>query len=55
MRKDPLASVSRIVTGQTEPIPGVPQVRNAAGGYVFAKYQWTSLEDLCRGSSCPRR
>src|SRR6266567_6025630 len=46
MRKDPLASVSRIVTGQIEPIPGVPQVRNAAGGYVFAKDQWTSLEDF---------
>src|SRR6266568_4555284 len=46
MRKDPLASVSRIATGQTRPIPGVPQVRNAAGGYVFAKDQWTSLEDF---------
>ena len=46
MRRDPLAAVSTVATPQTMPIPGTSQVRNAAGGYVFAKDEWTSLEDF---------
>src|SRR5215471_14153880 len=45
--RDPLASVSARATPQTRPIPGrTDQVRNAAGGYVFAKDDWTRLEDF---------
>ncbi|MER5326162.1 TROVE domain-containing protein [Streptosporangium roseum] len=47
MARDPLASVSAIATPQTRRIPGrTDQVRNAAGGYVFAKDTWTRLEDF---------
>lgn len=47
MARDPLAAVSTIVTPQTQPIPGrTDQVKNAAGGYVFAKDVWTRLEDF---------
>ncbi|MFI6182469.1 TROVE domain-containing protein [Nonomuraea sp. NPDC051191] len=45
--RDPLAGVSAIATPQTRPIPGRPdQVRNAAGGHVFAKDVWRKLEDF---------
>jgi 60 kDa SS-A/Ro ribonucleoprotein len=47
MARDPLANVSTIATPQTEPIPGrTDQVKNAAGGYVFAKDVWARLEDF---------
>ncbi|MER5419527.1 hypothetical protein [Streptosporangium roseum] len=47
MARAPLASVSTIATPQTRRIPGrTDQVRNAAGGYVFAKDTWTRLEDF---------
>ncbi|MEU1387980.1 MULTISPECIES: TROVE domain-containing protein [unclassified Nonomuraea] len=47
MARDPLAGVSAIATPQTHPIPGrSDQVRNAAGGYVFAKDVWRRLEDF---------
>ncbi|YCK39861.1 TROVE domain-containing protein [Actinomadura sp. ATCC 39365] len=47
MARDPLASVSAIATQQTHPIPGrTDQVKNAAGGYVFAKDVWRKLEDF---------
>ena len=46
MRRDPLAAVNLATTSQTKPIPGVSQVRNAAGGYVFAKDLWNQLEDF---------
>jgi 60 kDa SS-A/Ro ribonucleoprotein len=48
MARDPLASVSTVVTPQTKPIPGreAEQVRNNAGGYGFAKDLWTRLEDF---------
>ncbi|MFC5833885.1 TROVE domain-containing protein [Nonomuraea insulae] len=45
--RDPLAGVSAIATPQTRPLPGhTGQVRNAAGGYVFAKDLWRRLEDF---------
>ncbi len=47
MARDPLVSVSTIATPQTQRIPGrTDQVKNAAGGYVFAKDLWTRLEDF---------
>ncbi|MGW2219732.1 TROVE domain-containing protein [Nonomuraea sp. NPDC001684] len=47
MARDPLASVSAFATPQTQPIPGrTDQVRNAAGGYAFAKDVWRKLEDF---------
>jgi 60 kDa SS-A/Ro ribonucleoprotein len=47
MARDPLAAVSTLATPQSQPIPGrTDQVRNAAGGYVFAKDLWTRLEDF---------
>lgn len=47
MARDPLANVSTIATPQNEPIPGrTDQVKNAAGGYLFAKDVWTRLEDF---------
>jgi 60 kDa SS-A/Ro ribonucleoprotein len=44
--RDPLATITAARTPQTQPLPGRAQVRNAAGGYVFAKDQWTQLEDF---------
>ncbi|GGK61571.1 RNA-binding protein [Sphaerisporangium melleum] len=47
MARDPLASVSTIATLQTQRIPGrADQVKNAAGGYAYAKDTWTRLEDF---------
>ena len=47
MARDPLATISTVRTPQTQPIPGrADQVRNAAGGYVFAKDLFTRLEDF---------
>ncbi|WP_219460968.1 TROVE domain-containing protein [Nonomuraea rhizosphaerae] len=47
MARDPLAAVSAVATPQNQPIPGrTDQVRNAAGGYAFAKDLWTRLEDF---------
>ncbi|RBQ18296.1 TROVE domain-containing protein [Spongiactinospora rosea] len=47
MANDPLAGVSRFATPQRRPMPGRPgQVRNAAGGYVFAKDLWDRVEDF---------
>lgn len=48
MARDPLASVSTFQTPQSRPIPDreTEQVRNNAGGYVFAKDLWTRLEDF---------
>ena len=46
MRQDPLAAVSLAATPQTKPIPGTAQVKNAAGGYVFAEDQWNWVEDF---------
>ncbi len=47
MTRDPLAAVSTVATPQTQRIPGrTDQVRNAAGGYVFAKDTWTKVEDF---------
>lgn len=47
MARDPLAAISTISTPQTQPIPGrTDQVRNAAGGYVFAKDMLSRLEDF---------
>lgn len=47
MTRDPLATINVHATPQTQPIPGrTDQVRNNAGGYVFAKDLWTKLEDF---------
>jgi 60 kDa SS-A/Ro ribonucleoprotein len=47
MPRDPLAAISTVATPQTKPVPGrADQVRNNAGGYVFAKDLWTRLEDF---------
>jgi TROVE domain len=47
MARDPLAAVSLTATPQTQPIPGrTDQVRNNAGGYVFAKDLFTKVEDF---------
>lgn len=47
MPHDPLAAISTVATPQTRPVPGrADQVRNNAGGYVFAKDLWTRLEDF---------
>jgi 60 kDa SS-A/Ro ribonucleoprotein len=43
----PLAAISTVATPQTRPVPGrADQVRNNAGGFVFAKDLWTQLEDF---------
>ncbi|TMR08520.1 TROVE domain-containing protein [Nonomuraea turkmeniaca] len=45
--RDPLAGISAIATPQAQPLPGrTDQVRNAAGGYVFAKDVWQRVEDF---------
>jgi 60 kDa SS-A/Ro ribonucleoprotein len=44
--RDALARVSALATPQRRPIAGRDQVRNAAGGYVFAKDLWTQVEDF---------
>ncbi len=44
--RNPLARVSTVASPQSRPIPGRDQVRNAAGGYVFAKDIWTQVEDF---------
>ena len=44
--RDPLAQINGAATPQTKPIPGRAQVRNAAGGYVFGKDDWTRVEDF---------
>lgn len=47
MSRDPLAAISTAATPQTQPVPGrVDQVRNNAGGFVFAKDLWTRFEDF---------
>jgi 60 kDa SS-A/Ro ribonucleoprotein len=47
MPRDPLAAISAVATPQTRPVPGrVDQIRDNAGGYVFAKDLWTKLEDF---------
>jgi 60 kDa SS-A/Ro ribonucleoprotein len=47
MPRDPLATLSAVVTPQSRPVPGrTDQVRDNAGGYVFAKDLWTRLEDF---------
>lgn len=47
MARDPLAAISTVRTPQAQPIPGrTDQVRNAAGGFVFAKDLFTRLEDF---------
>jgi 60 kDa SS-A/Ro ribonucleoprotein len=47
MSRDPLAAISTVATSQTRPVPGrADQVRNNAGGYVFAKDLWTRFEDF---------
>jgi 60 kDa SS-A/Ro ribonucleoprotein len=47
MRRDPLAAVATVVTPQTQPVPGrTDQIRNNAGGYVYAKDLWIRLEDF---------
>lgn len=46
MPRDPLARVSTIATPQSQPIPGEKQVKNAAGGYVYAKDLRERLEDF---------
>jgi 60 kDa SS-A/Ro ribonucleoprotein len=47
MPRDPLAAISAATTPQTQPIPGrTDQVRNNAGGYVYAKDLWTQAEDF---------
>jgi len=47
MPRDPLASVTTLATPQNQPVPGrADQVRDNAGGYVFAKDLWTRLEDF---------
>lgn len=48
MSRDPLARITMGATPQSQPLPGraADQVRNAAGGYVFAKDVWTRLEDF---------
>lgn len=53
MARDPLAAISTIATPQTQRIPGrTDQVKNAAGGYVFAKDTWTRLEDFILLGTC---
>ena len=44
--RDALARVSALATPQRRPLAGRSQVRNAAGGYVFAKDLWTQVEDF---------
>ena len=47
MPRDPLATITTIATPQNRPVPGrTDQVRNSAGGYVFAKDQRGKLEDF---------
>jgi 60 kDa SS-A/Ro ribonucleoprotein len=44
--RDALARISALATPQRHPLAGRRQVRNAAGGYVFAKDLWTQVEDF---------
>src|SRR5579864_6025273 len=44
--RDPLARLSAVMTPQNRPLAGRGQVRNAAGGYVFAQDLWTRVEDF---------
>lgn len=46
--RDPLASPTAPATPQTRPLPGreADQVRNPAGGFVFALDMWRRLEDF---------
>jgi 60 kDa SS-A/Ro ribonucleoprotein len=44
--RDALARVSALATPQRRPLAGREQVRNAAGGYVFAADMWTQVEDF---------
>jgi len=47
MPRDPLAAVTTVAAPQHQPVPGrADQIRNNAGGYVFAKDLWTRLEDF---------
>lgn len=47
MARDPLAAITTVATPQTRPVPGrAGQVRNNAGGYVFARDLWERLEDF---------
>lgn len=47
MPRDPLAAISTVATPQNRPVPGrADQIRDHAGGYVFAKDLWTKLEDF---------
>lgn len=47
MARDPLAAVGLTATPQMQPIPGrTDQVRNNAGGYVFAKDLFAKVEDF---------
>lgn len=46
-RNDPLAGITTTATPQSQKIPGRPEmVQNAAGGYVFQKDSWNTLEDF---------
>ena len=44
--RDPLARISAVMTPQRRQLAGRGQVRNAEGGYVFAKDLWTQVEDF---------
>jgi 60 kDa SS-A/Ro ribonucleoprotein len=47
MSRDPLTAISTVATPQTQPVPSrADQVRNNAGGFVFAKDLWTRFEDF---------
>lgn len=47
MSRDPLATLNRVHTPQTEPIPGrTDMARNHAGGYGFTKDNWRRLEEF---------
>ena len=38
-----LTKIKKGKTPQSEPIPGLAQVQNSAGGFVFAVSKWTQL------------
>jgi len=44
--RDALARISAVMTPQRLPLAGRDQVRDAAGGYVFASDLWTQVEDF---------
>ena len=53
MPRDPLAGFTVMRTPQTQPVPGrTDQVKNNAGGYVFAKNGWDKLEDFLALGTC---